>query len=103
MKPTALLRAALSHKIASASCAAAPETNAPAVAKEAPSNPEHFSAGQHKADPKKAPKSVKRASVVLDFLEKTAGIAKTAAPRPGRLDGDQTLDKLAKLHSKRKK
>ena len=71
-----------------ASCGGRPSTNAPA-APEHPGNPDTNKAKQ----PKKA--SVQR------WLSKTAAQQKVAARRPGRLDGDETLDKLASRRSKR--
>jgi hypothetical protein len=65
-------------------------------------SPATFAAGEF--DPKvKAAPGTKKTAGVMEWLLKTAGIAKVAARRPGRLDGDESLDKLAKLHSKRKK
>lgn len=105
MSARSLLSAALIRKSAVATCAAAPETNAPA----APSGidqPKTFASGEFHAATKEAPsnkKGGKKTAGVVEWLCKTAGIPKTAARRPGRLDGDDALDKLAKLHSKRKK
>lgn len=42
-------------------------------------------------------KQKKKASGLDAFLEKTASQVKLGAPRPGRLDGDITLSKLAKI------
>jgi hypothetical protein len=104
-----ILRNAILKKSATSTCAAAPSSNAPEPPA-APGSPETFSAGEFHAKVKPAEgskggkKSKKTAAEgVLPWLLKTAGIPKTAARRPGRLDGDEALDKLAKLHSKRKR
>lgn len=52
--------------------------------------------------PKKV-KNEKKAGIVNKFLEKTAAQFKSAAPRPGRLDGDIALTKLASRHKSAKK
>lgn len=104
MSARTLLRAALLKKSAGGACegtcAGAPTTNAPGTS-DAPGDLETFAAGEFHPKVKVAPGNEKTAGV-LDWLLKTAGIAKVAAKRPGRLDGDESLDKLAKLHSKRK-
>jgi hypothetical protein len=51
----------------------------------------------------KAGKNKKKAGIVNKFLEKTAAQFKAAAPRPGRLDGDIALTKLASRHKSAKK
>ncbi|HNX48566.1 MAG TPA: hypothetical protein PLS53_00330 [Thermoanaerobaculaceae bacterium] len=105
MSACTLLQIALQKKSA-AGCAACPETNAPGAPKE-PGQPETFAAGEFHPKVRVAEGSrgdkAKKTAGVMEWLLKTAGIAKVAARRPGRLDGDESLDKLAKLHSKRKK
>jgi len=106
MSARSLLQTALQKKSAAGCCAAAPDTNAP-KAPEAAESPKTFTAGDFDPKVKQAPGSKggkgEKTAGVVDWLLKTAGIAKVAARRPGRLDGDESLDKLAKLHSKRKK
>ncbi len=109
MSATALLRVALQKKSAAGCCAAAPDTNAPSKP-DAPDSPESYAAGEFDPKVKAAPGSKggkggkgEKTAGVVDWLLKTAGLTKVAARRPGRLDGDESLDKLAKLHSKRKK
>lgn len=105
MSARTLLQLALQKK-STASCGACPETNAPGAPKNVDS-PAAFAAGEFDPKVKVAPGSkgdkVKKTAGVMDWLMKTAGLTKVAARRPGRLDGDESLDKLAKLHSKRKK
>lgn len=74
-----------------ASCSGGePETNAPAAPAH-PGNPETNSKGQ------------KKKASVDRWLSKLASQRKVAARRPGRLDGDETLDKLASMRSKKKR
>ena len=69
-----------------------PNTNAPSMP-DHPGNPDTNAAkGQKK----------KKASVDR-WLRKLAAQKKIAARRPGRLDGDETLDKLASMRRKTKR
>jgi hypothetical protein len=73
-----------------ASCSGGrPDTNAPPMP-EHPGNPDTNAKGQ------------KKVASVDRWLHKLAAQKKVAARRPGRLDGDETLDKLASLRSKKK-
>lgn len=93
-----MLRAAVLKKSAVATTAVTQPTNAPKQV-EQPGQPATYVAGEFHPKVQMAAKT----AGVMDWLCKTAGITKTAAKRPGRLDGDEALDKLAKLHSKRKR
>lgn len=85
-----LLRQAVLTKTATCpSSGGSPYTNEPA-------RPDH--PGQLDTN---APRQKKKASVDR-WLNKIAAQRKTAARRPGRLDGDETLDKLAAMRRKKK-
>ena len=72
-----------------------PGTNAPGMPAH-PGNPDAHAAGGK-------PRTPKTAGAVEAWLTKLAAQPKTARSIPGRLDGDETLDKLAAKRSKKKR
>lgn len=111
MSARTMLAAALQKKTAravSSAVAPAPASNAP-PAPAGVDSPKAYAAGEFHPAVKVAPSNaggkaaLQKGASVVDWLCKSAGLTKTAAKRPGRLDGDEALDKLAKLHSKRKR